>query len=146
VLTQHDDREYISALLQAGASGYTLKRSGGREVINAIRYVFEQGAFLEPGITQHVLDEYKQPTVSLHQNLSHLTEREQQVLQLVVSGQSNKEIAQSLGISPKTVSVHRSNLMTKLDIQNNFELMRFAAQSGLIDITLSSDPTNTTPT
>jgi RNA polymerase sigma factor (sigma-70 family) len=137
VLTQHDNREYVAALLQAGASGYTLKRSGGRELINAIHHVSEQGAFLEPGITQHVLDEYKD-TNDIKSKIPHLTEREQQILKLVVSGVSTKEIAQSLGISPKTVSVHRSNLMMKLGVQNSFELIRFAAQHGLVEINLSS--------
>lgn len=144
VLTQHDNREYVSTLLQAGASGYALKRSGGKEVINAIRNVYEQGAFLEPSVTRHLLDEYTQPSETSQQAASHLTERERQVLKLVVSGWSNKEIAQSLSISPKTVSVHRSNLMAKLGVQNSFELMRYAVQHGLIEINLGPGE-NSTP-
>lgn len=143
ILTQHDNREYIAPLLQAGASGYVLKSSGGREVANAIRQVYEHGAFLEASITQTILQEYThkvtspQETGALQtdqQTVVSLTERERQILELVVSGKTNKEIGYQLGISPKTVSVHRTNIMSKLGVQNSVELIRYAVRHRLINI------------
>jgi len=129
ILTQHDNREYIRPLLMAGASGYVLKRSGGREVVSAIRQVFEQGAYLEAGVARHVLDEYTQSDEPPSQDVPNLTTREREVLMLVVEGKSNKEAARILNISPKTVSVHRTNIMTKLNVHNSVELIRYVQKN-----------------
>lgn len=128
ILTQHDNREYIRPLLRAGASGYVLKRSGGREVVAAIHQVYEQGAFLEPGVARQVLDEYTQDEDNQPQQLPSLTAREREVLMLVIEGKSNKETARILSISPKTVSVHRTNIMAKLNVRNNVELIRYVSK------------------
>lgn len=133
ILTQHDDREYVEPLLQAGASGYVLKRSGGREVITAIRQVYESGAYLEPSIARQVIEGFTQKEARAEDPLEKLTPRERQVFQLLVSGKSNKEIARELRISAKTISVHRSNLMTKLNVHNSIELVHFAAQHRLLE-------------
>jgi DNA-binding NarL/FixJ family response regulator len=134
ILTQHDNREYISPALGAGASGFVLKRSGRREMLNALRQVYEQGAFLTGNVTQEVLKEYSQNGHNKKQDDQHLTERERQVLHMIVEGRSNKEIALELGISPKTVSVHRTNLMLKLNVQNTVELIRYAARNPLVSL------------
>ena len=134
ILTQHDNREYIAPALGAGASGYVLKRSGRREMLNAIRQVHEQGAFLTSNITQEVFQEYSQAGRNGKEDEHHLTDRERQVLQLVVEGKSNKEVAMVLGISPKTVSVHRTNIMSKLDVQNTVELIRYATSNPLVSL------------
>ena len=138
ILTQHDNREYIAPALGAGASGYVLKRSGRRELLNAIRQVHEQGAFLTNKITQEVLQEYSQPGRNGSKTESRLTDREHQVLQLIVEGKSNKEIALTLGISPKTVSVHRTNIMTKLGVQNAVELIRVATSHPLVNLPITT--------
>lgn len=132
ILTQHDDREYIEPVLKAGASGYVLKRSGGMEVVNAIIEVYNHGVFLEPSVARQVLNEIAHPAESNKEPEPAFTQRERQVLQLIVQGKSNKEIAAELHISPKTVSVHRSNLMAKLGLRSEIELLRYAAQHGLI--------------
>ncbi len=134
ILTQHDSREYVTPLLQAGASGYVLKRSGGREVVMAIRQVYEEGAFLEPGVARHVLNDYTQASKGEEVGSPHLTERERQVLSLVIEGKSNKEIAQTLVVSPKTVSVHRSNIMAKLGVHNSVELVRYVMEHNLLGL------------
>jgi DNA-binding NarL/FixJ family response regulator len=134
ILTQHDNREYIAPALGAGASGYVLKRSGRREMLNALRQVYEQGAFLTGNVTQEVLKEYSQNGYSKKEDEQHLTDRERQVLYLIVEGKSNKEIALELGISPKTVSVHRTNLMLKLNVQNTVELIRYAASNPMVSL------------
>ena len=137
ILTQHDNREYIAPALGAGASGYVLKRSGRREMLKALRQVHKQGAFLPGNITQEVLQEYSQVGRTSKNGEPHLTDRERQVLRLVVEGKSNKEIGLILEISPKTVSVHRTNIMSKLDVQNTVELIRFAASNPLISLPVS---------
>lgn len=133
ILSQHDDHEYIRPLLQAGASGYVLKRSGGREVLTAIRQVYEQGAFLEPSVTRQLLDSYSQNDVVEQPDSPMLTDREWQVLELVVAGKSSKEIARQLHISPKTVSVHRSNIMAKLGVNNSIELVHYVNRHHLVN-------------
>jgi DNA-binding NarL/FixJ family response regulator len=133
ILTQHDDREYIQPLLQAGAAGYVLKRSGGREVLTAINQVYEQGAFLEPSIARQLLESYAQPIVLPPPTTPYLTDREREVLQLVMIGKSNKEIARALHISPKTVSVHRSNIMAKLEVNNSIELVNYVNQHRILE-------------
>lgn len=132
ILTQHDNREYITPALQAGAAGYVLKRSGRREMLNALRQVYEQGAFLTGKVTQEVLQEYSHNGNNGNGGELDLTEREDQVLHLIVDGKSNKEIALHLGISPKTVSVHRTNIMTKLNVQNTVDLIRFVTKHHLL--------------
>jgi len=134
ILTQHDNREYIAPALGAGAAGYVLKRSGRREMLNAIRQVHENGVFLTSNLTQEVFQEYSQSGSNGKENDQHLTERERQVLELIVEGNSNKEIALDLGISPKTVSVHRTNIMSKLNVQNTVELIRFATNHPLLSL------------
>lgn len=133
ILTQHDNQEYIAPALQAGAAGYILKRAGGRELIAAIRHVHEQGAFLEPEVAREVIREYAAGGAGNAAPIARLTEREREVLRLVVEGKSNKEIAQLLVISPKTASVHRTNIMEKLGVRNSAELVRYALENHLVE-------------
>lgn len=136
ILTQHDNPEFIRPLIQGGASGYVLKKSGGKEVLNAIRQVYEQGAFLEPSVARQLMDQYQSSEETSDVSIPHLTEREMEILKLIVSGKSNKEIAQMLVISHKTVSVHRSNIMAKFDVHNSLELIRYVSRHRILDIEL----------
>jgi NarL family two-component system response regulator LiaR len=131
ILTQHDNREYIFSLLQAGAAGYVLKKAGGAEVVAGIRSVFREGAFLPPEVAREVMDRYVQ-SPSVETGPSPLTGREIQVLRLIAEGMSNKEIARQLNLSVKTVMAHRTNLMEKLDIHNRTELVKYAIRQGLV--------------
>jgi DNA-binding NarL/FixJ family response regulator len=140
ILTQHDSQEYVKPVLEAGAAGYVLKRAGGREVVTAIRQVDEQGAFLQPDVVRQVLTDFRNSTEEEKQKgLPHLTEREVEVLKLTVAGKSNKEIARLLVISPKTVSVHRSNIMSKFGVRSSVELVRYVMQHKLIDLINSTE-------
>lgn len=134
ILTQHDNHEYITPALQSGAAGYVLKRSGRREMLNALRQVHEQGAYLANNVARQFLQDYSRDGNNHNHkdDERHLTEREHQVLKLIVDGMGNKEIALKLGISPKTVSVHRTNIMTKFGVQNTVELIRYAASNHLV--------------
>jgi len=130
VLTQYDEQQFIMPLLRAGASGYVLKRSGGKEILRAIRKVVQEGAFLHPHAAQQVLEAMRK---SEEPPEPQLTPRETEVLRLIAEGKTNKEIAAALGISPKTVSVHRSNIMSKLDLHSSVELARYAIRRGLTE-------------
>lgn len=134
ILTQHDNREYIAPALAAGASGYVLKRSGRREMLNAIRQIYDHGSSITTNLAQEIL--HSGPSIGhIGKDLElHLTYRERQVLKMFVVGKSNKEIALELGISPKTVSVHRTNIMSKTNVQNIVELIRLVTDNPLIGL------------
>ena len=132
VLTQHDNREYVFSLLQAGAVGYILKKSGGAEVINAIRSAYTEGAFLPPSIAREVMDRFIQRPPEEGQ--PRLTDREKEVLRLIAEGKTNKEIAEILFLSVKTVMAHRANIMEKLDLHSRTELVKYAIRQGMISV------------
>jgi DNA-binding NarL/FixJ family response regulator len=132
ILTQHDNQEYIAPALQAGAVGYVLKRAGGREVIAAIRPGYEKGAFQQPALAREVKRDNAAAGSGNVAPAARLTEREREVLRLVAAGKSNKEIAQQLVISPKTASVHRTNIMEKLGVRNSAELVRYVMEHRLL--------------
>ncbi len=130
ILTQHDSREYVLALVRAGAAGYILKKSGGAELLNAIRAVATEGAFLHPSASRVLIDQIDDSAAQP----PRLTEREKQVLRMVADGKSNKEIAQELCLSAKTVMVHRTNIMAKLDLHSRTELVKYAIREGMISV------------
>ncbi len=132
ILTQHDNREYVTPALHAGAAGYVLKRSGGREVVNAIRQVMRGVAILDSELAQK-LGGSEEEAADEQDPAAHLTEREAQILRLVVDGLSSKEIGQRLNISPKTASVHRTNIMSKLGVRNTADLVRSVMQRRLLE-------------
>jgi len=132
ILTMHENREYIHPILKAGASGYLLKKAAGAELVTAIRAIQSGGAYLDPALTPAVIEQYLAKDGSTSTSYERLSEREKQVLKLVAEGRSNKEIAEMLCLSVKTVRGHRANLMEKLDIHNRSELVRYAIRHGLI--------------
>lgn len=135
VLTQHDNKEYISRFLKAGAAGYVLKRAAGTELLSAIRAVHHGESFLYPSVAKTVIEGYLQGLVEGEEaDYDRLSDREKQVLKLVAEGHSNKEIADLLCLSVKTVMAHRTNLMEKLGIHNRTELVKYAIRKGLIEV------------
>lgn len=133
ILSQHDNREYVFSVLQNGAAGYVLKKSGGAEVISAIRSVFHEGAYLPPGIAREVMDRYIQRPAA-ETGRPHLTEREKEVLRWIAEGKSNKDIAELLCLSVKTVMAHRTNIMEKLDLHSSTELVKYAIRQGIVSV------------
>lgn len=134
VLTQHENKEYITPALQVGASGYVLKRSADEELVSAIRAAYQGRTYLDPLVTGIVVDDYRRrlERVPVGDPYESLTDREREVLVLVAKGRTNREIAELLHISPKTVDFHRTNLMRKLDMHSRTELTRYAIRRGLI--------------
>ena len=133
ILTQYADDKYVSSLLEAGAVGYVLKRSGGEEIVAAIRSVYHQGAYLAPEVAQRVVAQRQKPaTLRRPKNSAGLTRRELEVLALIVEGLTSREIAERLCIAPKTAMVHRTNIMRKLGVHKNTELVSYAIREGLV--------------
>jgi DNA-binding NarL/FixJ family response regulator len=129
VLTQYGDREYVRRFLEAGAAGYVLKKAASG-LADAIRAVHRGGLVLDPEIARDALERPQQPRGS--DSYDSLTDREKQVLKLVAEGMSNKEVASALGISVKTAMCHREHVMSKLDLHNRTDMVRFALQKGVI--------------
>jgi len=132
ILSIHGSAEHITRALQAGARGYLLKESAGIEVVDAVRAVHNGRRYLSQEISDTVVDNYMNQRVTGDQNpLARLSQREREVLQQVVEGKSNAQIADLLSLSPKTVETYRSRLMQKLDIRDLPSLVKFAIQQGL---------------
>ena len=133
-LTVHKTEEYILATLQAGADGYVLKDATHTELLMAINSVLLGKSYLSPEVSEKVIEGYLEGRKTLKSSSSWdtLTPREREVLKLIGEGYKNKEIADYLCISVKTVEKHRANLMKKLDLHNASALTAFAMEKGLI--------------
>jgi len=135
VLTVHDDEGYLRQFLRAGASGYVVKKAVDTELTAAIRAVYRGDIFVYPSLAKVVVEEYlgspARPERQIKQ--SHpLSEREKEVLILIAQGYTNKETAEKLYISVKTVETHRARIMEKLQLRTRAELVRYAIQEGFL--------------
>lgn len=133
-LTVHKTEEYILATLEAGADGYVLKDATHNELMIAINSVLSGKPYLSPGVSEKVIEGYLEGRRTLKPSSAWdtLSQREREVLKLIAEGYKNKEIADDLCISIKTVEKHRSNLMKKLGLHNAAALTAFAIERGLI--------------
>ena len=133
-LTRHAEGAYLQELLKAGANGYVLKQSRASELPHAIRSVAMGGTYIDPAIAGKVLaPAHRQPRARGAQPYSALSPREEEVLRLVSCGYANKEIANRLTLSVKTVETHKANAMQKLGLASRLELVRFAVLQGWLD-------------
>jgi two-component system response regulator NreC len=135
ILTMHDDEEYLFRVLQAGASGYVLKSAPDLDLLTAIRTVHGGAAYLHPSATKSLIQEFltrvqKGEDVETYHVL---TDREQEILTLIAKGYSNKEIAERLVLSVKTVETHKAKIMEKLQLKTRPELVRYALKKGYLD-------------
>ncbi len=131
-LTRHTDEAYLQELLQAGVSGYVLKQSAASELLRAIRAVACGGNYLDPAITGKVFGNYvgKSSRQRGETRGTQLTEREAETLRQIALGYSNKEIAERLDISVKTVEAHKANALKKLDMTSRIDIVRYAILQG----------------
>ena len=136
ILSMHDTSEHIFQALKAGARGYLIKESAGKEVITAVRTVHSGRRYLSRKIEEKVIENYidYRKTAPDRSPLEKLSLREREILQLVVEGKSSAMIAESLFLSPKTIETYRSRLMQKLGIKDLPSLVKFAIQHGLTSI------------
>jgi DNA-binding NarL/FixJ family response regulator len=125
VLSQHAERQYVVAVLRAGASGYILKRALGSDLLGALRAVARGETYVHPEVSTVLVEEVRCPD-------EPLTPREKEVLAHIVRGETNPQIASSLSLSIKTVEWHRTNLMSKLAAHNAAELVRIALERGWV--------------
>ena len=133
ILSMYDNERYIIESLQAGAKSYVLKGSTAEELKHAIREVFAGRRYLGLPISQHAITTFVQKSEAHASDLyDTLTNREHEVLYLVAQGYTNTEIAAELFVSPRTVEVHRANVMRKLRLQNHAQLVQYALQRKLL--------------
>jgi len=135
VLTSYNSEEYILSTLQAGADGYVLKEDGSFELLTAIYRVLDGRQYLSPSISDTIFDRLTQgkKASAIRSGWETVSKRERQILKLVAEGYKNREIADLLCISLKTVANHRTNLMEKLGLHNVASLTALAAKKGLIN-------------
>jgi DNA-binding NarL/FixJ family response regulator len=130
-LTRHEDDTYLKGLLRAGASGYVLKQSAPAEFLRAIRAVAAGGVYLDPAMTSGVADGLlDRDRAASGRAPRPISEREADVLRLIAIGHSNKEVAAQLGISVKTVEVHKANAMRKLGLTGRVDVVRYGVLQG----------------
>jgi two-component system response regulator NreC len=133
-VTQYDDSDYVVPVIEAGARGFITKMAAFSELASAIRAVYGGGSYLSPSAAAALVEECQQKTTGEggKDSYQQLTDREKEVLKLVVEGYTARQIADMLVISPKTVEWHKTSLMNKLNIHNKTELIKFAIRKALI--------------
>ncbi len=132
VLTVHEDDALLREAVRLGAAGYILKHAAESELISAIRSVFRGELYIHPKMIRSLLQPDSSTTVQGQSTLEKLTLREVEVLKLIVQGYTNKQVAEELGISIRTVEGHRANLTDKLAIRSRVDLLRYARDHHLI--------------
>lgn len=134
-LTMHEDEQYFFEMLSAGASGYVPKRAAPDDLVSAIRVVCQGNVFLYPTVAKLLVRDFLERTDAGATSMTQeLTPREREVLTYIAEGFTNREIAEALVISIKTVDRHRENIMHKLKLHNRIELVKYAIEKGLISV------------
>ena len=134
-LTMHEDEEYFFEMLSAGASGYVPKRAAPDDLLSAIRVVNQDEVFIYPSMARLLVKDFlRRAEETTPPDATLLTPREHEVLAWIADGLTNREIAEQLVISVKTVDRHRENIMRKLNLHNRVELVRYAIEKGLIPV------------
>lgn len=135
ILSMHSSEAYVLEALRNGASGYLLKQSSEEDLVTGLRLVMQGQRYLSPPLSERALEAYfeKASRGTIHDPYDDLTEREREVLHLAAEGLSTVEIGGRLSISPRTVETHRANLMDKLGLHTQTELVRYALRRGIIE-------------
>ena len=128
-LSAHEEAAFARSLLDAGAAGYALKRSACDELVRALRVVAGGGTYLDPAIAGPLVGTQRQrPQIGVP--TASLSEREVEVIRLVAQGHTSKEMANSLGLSPRTLETYKARAMAKLNLRTRADLIRYALRSG----------------
>jgi DNA-binding NarL/FixJ family response regulator len=134
ILSMHESEEYYWRALKSGASGYLLKKGATAELRIAVEQVMGGGIYLSRDISRRLIERLPQQMALSKNPLEQLSDRQREILQLIAEGQTTKEIASVLKVSPKTVEYHRAKLMERLRIFDIPGLVRFALEHKLIDL------------
>ena len=129
-LTVHEERDYLTQLLRAGASGYVLKRAAATDLVHAVRTVAAGGTYIDPAVAGTLVEGFLDAQQTVDDAHATLSEREREVLVRTARGFSNKEIAAALGLSVKTVETYRARIAEKLGLRTRVDIVRFAAAKG----------------
>lgn len=132
MLTMHEDSAMLQECLRAGASGYIIKRAAESELIDAIYAVRRGIIYVHPSLMRGLVTPVQKSTPSRREDPNTLTLREVDILRLIVKGHTNRQIADALNISVRTVETHRANLMEKLNLHSRVELVRYASEHKLV--------------
>lgn len=132
ILTMHEDRQYLAQIVGAGAIGAVLKRAAATELVAAVNAAARGDSYYSPTIAKMMEEDYRFYRAVQGQEPETLTEREREVLQMIAEGRTNREIADLLQLSIKTVQTHRAHLMEKLDAHDRTDLVKYAIQHGII--------------
>jgi DNA-binding NarL/FixJ family response regulator len=135
ILSMYSHEHYIHDLFETGVSGYLLKDSSGRDIIQAIHAAMNDETFLSPSISKVLVDTYRSPrkSSSRAERYKQLSNREREVFQLIAEGHLTRQIADMLCVSISTIKSHRAKIMEKLDVDTPVKLVHFAIQLGLVD-------------
>lgn len=134
-LTVHDSEAYVFQMLQAGATGYVLKRASSADVIQAVKAAHRGEAILHPSVAKMLITDYLTRVEKGEEgSYDTLSDREREILKLIAEGRTNKEIAQMLFLAVKTVQAHRANLMRKLGMHDRTELVKYAIRKGIVGL------------
>ena len=133
ILTVHEDEGLLREAIQAGAAGYIVKRAAEAELVSAVQAVWRGDMYVHPAMTRALVKELAgQPALKKHASAETLTPRELDVLRLLAKGYTNRQIADALSVSARTVEGHRANLMSKLELHSRVELTSYAEDHGLL--------------
>ncbi len=133
ILSMHESEQYLYEALRAGASGYVVKRAADRDLVEACRATIRGEPFLYAGAVTALINDYLRRAHDGEEPRDPLTARENEVVKLVAENHTNREIAEALAISEKTVERHRSNILKKLGMRDRVELTRYAIRNGLVE-------------
>jgi len=134
ILSMHSEKQYVKGVLEAGADGYLLKNCTNRQLTEAIQSVYDGKKYLSEDITGMVISGYLDPSGSETTEYENLSVREKEIFHLFAEGKSTREISELLFISVKTVNTHKQNILEKLDLKSNTELVKYALKNGLINL------------
>lgn len=133
-VSMHTDKQYVRGMLEAGADGYLLKNCTYRQLTDAISSVFHGKKFLSEDITEIVIQGYLHGSGEEANGYSQLSEREKEIFKLFAEGKSTREIGEELFISVKTVGTHKQNILEKLELKTNSDMVKYALKKGLINL------------
>jgi DNA-binding NarL/FixJ family response regulator len=131
-VSMHSDKQYVKGALEAGADGYLLKNCTYRQLTDAIQSVYDGKKYLSQDITELVINGYLSPTAPGEDEYNQLSEREKEIFMLFAEGISTREISEKLFISVKTVNTHKQNILEKLGLSSNADIVKYALKKGLI--------------
>lgn len=134
ILSMYDDRVSVEKSLKAGAKGFVVKVAAADEILDAISEVLKGQFYLSKGVSKYIVQGYLDKSSPRKRGSSGLTHKEKEILQLIAEGHSSKQIAKDLNLSLNTVHVHRNNIMKKLNIHKQAELVRYALKEGIAQL------------